>query len=113
MKTLKLHSVMFQNPFSFEGRIRRTEYAISHLLYYLLTVILSIIDLFIEIQNIIKLVGMIFYIFLIWFKIAQSSKRCHDLGKPWWFQLIPFYVLWLLFEASQYGVNKYGLNPKD
>ncbi len=52
------------------------------------------------------------YIPLIWFLIAQGAKRSHDRGNSGWYQIIPFYGLWLLFADSESGKNEYGLNPK-
>jgi uncharacterized membrane protein YhaH (DUF805 family) len=49
---------------------------------------------------------------LLWFYLAQGAKRCHDLGNSGWWQLIPFYGVFLLFQNSEPGVNKYGYNPK-
>jgi uncharacterized membrane protein YhaH (DUF805 family) len=49
---------------------------------------------------------------LTWLFIAQGVKRCHDLGKPWWWFFIPFFVLWMLFAAGQRGVNQFGPAPK-
>lgn len=47
-----------------------------------------------------------------WFMFAQGAKRCHDRGNSGWFQLIPFYSLWMLFGDSEPGTNEYGPNPK-
>jgi len=52
------------------------------------------------------------YIPLVWFLIAQNTNRCHDLGNSGWYQLIPFYGLWLLFAEGNTGGNIYGRNPK-
>ena len=49
---------------------------------------------------------------VIWFMIAQGAKRCHDRGNSGWYQLIPFYELWMLFADSDNGNNEYGPNPK-
>ena len=108
---------MFKNPFSFDGRIRRTEYGLTHLM--------AIFGLFI-VAFIFGLIGgslnadddsitaslVLVYIPYFWFIWAQGAKRCHDLGNSGWWQLIPFYGLWLLFQDGQPGANQYGENPK-
>lgn len=100
---------MFQAPFLFDGRIRRTEYGISCIVY-------SISYFFILILAAGTHIPLLFLYLLIipllWFSWAQGAKRCHDLGKSGWWQLIPFYGFWLLFEAGQKYPNKYGEDPK-
>jgi uncharacterized membrane protein YhaH (DUF805 family) len=49
---------------------------------------------------------------LLWFVWAQGAKRCHDLGQSGWYQIIPFYVLWMIFGSGKNGINRYGVNPK-
>tara|TARA_R100000306_G_scaffold62450_2_gene70356 strand:- start:5772 stop:6269 length:498 start_codon:yes stop_codon:yes gene_type:complete len=100
---------MFKNPFSFEGRIRRTEYGISIIIY---AVIAVIINLMLESSGNDGAFLLIAYIPLLWFLWAQGAKRCHDVGNSGWWQLIPFYGLWLLFQDGDYGINNYGENPK-
>jgi uncharacterized membrane protein YhaH (DUF805 family) len=101
---------MFEKPFSFEGRIRRTEYGLSMLFYSIAYVFLMI---FIESAGEAAIIlTMIFLIPGLWFIWAQGAKRCHDLGNSGWFQLIPFYGLLMMFQDSQAGINKYGENPK-
>jgi hypothetical protein len=34
------------------------------------------------------------------------------MGQSGWFQIIPFYVLWMIFASGEKGINKYGVNPK-
>lgn len=53
-----------------------------------------------------------FPILFFWLIAAQGTKRCHDLGKSGWTQLIPFYNLSLLFTDGVVGENAYGDNPK-
>jgi uncharacterized membrane protein YhaH (DUF805 family) len=97
---------MFKQPFSFDGRIRRTEYCLSILIYGFGAGIIGV-----------GLAGSpvvaLFYIPAIWFYWAQSAKRCHDRGNSGWWQLIPFYALWLMFADGEPGVNEYGPNPKE
>ena len=101
---------MFSNPFSFKGRIRRTEYGLSLLFYTILYYLLSllIIDIYVPTDLL-----AILYIPILWFLWAQGAKRCHDLGNSGWWQLIPFYVFWLIFQDGQPGGNEYGNNPKE
>ncbi len=114
---------MFSNPFSFKGRIRRTEFAISLIIYYIFNYLLggmmgsllkyAYADAYADAYvAVIGLLMLIFMIPLYWFLWAQSAKRCHDRGNSGWFQLIPFYILWLIFAGSQPGSNKYGDCPK-
>lgn len=56
---------------------------------------------------------VLLFIPLVYFIFAQGAKRCHDLGKNGWWQFVPFYAFWLMFENSEYEENEYGLNPKD
>ena len=106
---------MFKAPFSFQGRIRRTEYAISVIIY---TVVIILIQVMLvaamagQASPGITLFLMIIMIPLIYFMLAQGAKRCHDRGNSGWFQLIPFYGLWMLFGDSDHGANAYGPNPK-
>jgi uncharacterized membrane protein YhaH (DUF805 family) len=99
---------MFKSPFSFEGRIRRTEYGLSYIIYIFSAGILSVL---MDINEATLFLGL-GYIPLFWFFIAQGAKRCHDRGNNGWYQIIPFYGLWMLFADSDFGQNKYGPNPK-
>ncbi|TDQ32650.1 DUF805 domain-containing protein [Zeaxanthinibacter enoshimensis] len=101
---------MFKNPFSFKGRIRRSEFGISYIIfmfvYYLLIMLMAFSG---------DAGGILFFLFIvpaIWFMWAQAAKRCHDLGNSGWFQLIPFYGFWLLFADGQRHENEYGEDPK-
>jgi len=50
---------------------------------------------------------------LYWLLWAQGAKRSHDIGKSGWWQLIPFYNVYLLFPEGNPYTNKYGGNPKE
>lgn len=100
--------LMFKNIFSFDGRIRRTEYGMSLIIYF---VCFLLIELFADGVNGTKII-FLFMIPVLWFFWAQGAKRCHDLDKSGWWQIIPFYGLWMLFESGMVGVNEYGEDPK-
>ena len=106
---------MLKNTFSHKGRIRRSEYWLSILIYNVATFLIGLV---------LGLAGLtdgetfglpILYISIApvayWY-IVQGIKRCHDRGASGWWILIPFYGLWLLFADSIPGENEYGPNPK-
>lgn len=98
---------MFNKPFSFEGRIRRLEYGISFIIYFLFATIVSALSS--------KQGGSILallFIPLLWFFFAQGAKRCHDIGNSGWWQLIPFYSFYLILQKGLPEANEYGENPK-
>ena len=102
---------MFKRPFNFfTGRIRRMEYWLSLIILYAYSFVIGLI------------VGAsrwpegVMYLLLIpgcWFIWAQGSKRCHDRGNSGWYQLIPFYGLWMAFADGEPGENEYGTNHKE
>lgn len=95
--------------FSFKGRIGRGEYALSYFggtLAYGIT--LGLAERF-------QMVG--WYVLtvlpvLVWFFFAQGAKRCHDRDNSGWFQLIPFYFLWMLLAPGYDGRTDYGPDPR-
>jgi uncharacterized membrane protein YhaH (DUF805 family) len=102
---------LFKNPFSFNGRIRRTEFGISFIIY--LAIYFYIINPF-RFNRDEPPSGLILLalIPLLWFLWAQGAKRCHDINRSGWWQIIPFYFLWLLFEDGNPAENIYGPDPK-
>lgn len=95
---------MFKNPFSFEGRIRRTEYAISFIILVAINLFFTVVEE--------PAIQILLWVPLCWFIIAQSAKHCHDTGTSGWYQLIPFYVFYLLLVQGDPGENEYGEDPK-
>jgi uncharacterized membrane protein YhaH (DUF805 family) len=108
---------MFKAPFSFKGRIRRAEYGLSFLIYFVVAVIAELVLIQVTYKRYSDssgtgLFALLFWIPCVWFLLAQGAKRSHDLGNSGWFILIPFYAFWLLFADGKSGINEYGPNPK-
>ncbi|HMI03698.1 MAG TPA: DUF805 domain-containing protein [Pedobacter sp.] len=102
---------MFKNPFSFKGRIRRTEFWLTVMIYWVLVFVLAyVIDNSVSEET--SLVGVLLLVALIWFVFAQSTKRCHDLGRNGLWMFMPFYFIRMLFIEGGVRSNKYGANPK-
>ena len=110
---------MFKSIFSFKGRIRRLEYGISTIIYSFSTAILKLTISSIAANNHTnsfseyKLLFFIINLPLLFFLCTQGAKRCHDINKNGWWQLIPFFPFFLIFKKGDFGDNKYGKTPKD
>jgi uncharacterized membrane protein YhaH (DUF805 family) len=103
--------------FSFNGRIRRTEYLVTNIV----ASFIGMIIFFVlgagmmaggEVSGASGLFLFIAYIALMWVLFAAGAKRCHDRGNSGAYQLIPFYGLWMLFGDGEHGSNRYGDDPK-
>jgi len=103
---------MFKNPFSFNGRIRRTEYGITFIIYLVAYVIILALSAGAADGGVGGALTLVIIVPLLWFLWAQGAKRCHDLDRSGWWQIIPFYFLVLIFSDGQPGSNEYGSNPK-
>jgi uncharacterized membrane protein YhaH (DUF805 family) len=100
---------MFKSPFSFDGRIRRLEYGLTFIIYLVVYVTVLAIS---ATGSGLGAISFILFLPLVWFVWAQGAKRCHDVGRSGWWQLIPFYFFVLIFEDGDPQKNEYGSNPK-
>ena len=91
---------MFKNPFSFKGRIRRTEFAISYVIWFCSIPILSIMIGQSQLDSLFIWMMIVMIGAANWLIIAQSAKRCHDMGNSGFYQFIPFYVFALFFAEG-------------
>lgn len=97
---------MFQAPFSFIGRIGRLEYAVT----YLISLVVNMTILSIPKDGMRQLEAsllLLAFMGFVWFVVAQTAKRCHDIGRSGWWQLLPLYNVYLLFAQPE-GNNEYG-----
>lgn len=98
---------MFANLISFEGRIRRAEFAITLILCYFVRS--SLLAIFGELN----LLSTISSVFLVLIFFSQSVKRLHDMDQTGWLAILPVYnPVLLLFVDGTRGKNQYGEDPK-
>ena len=102
---------MFQDPFSFDGRIRRKEYVITHITLYIISLIL-VSTISEGEEGIFLVIYFVIVVAIVWIQLAQTAKRCHDVNKSGWYQLIPCYTIYLLFADGDRRKNLYGPDPK-
>ena len=92
--------------FSFEGRIRRRD-------YWLISFGVGMASgLAAALAEAAPVLYLLILIPLCWINLATGAKRCHDLGHSGWWQIIPFYPVWMAFQDGEPGANEYGPNPK-
>lgn len=104
---------MFKRIFSFKGRIRRTEYGLSYIIFLIWYLIFMSVTEMNDVTPVLALLIILTIVPAYWFLWAQGAKRCHDRGNSGWYQIIPFYFLIMLFGGSEDGINDYGTNPKE
>ena len=92
---------MVKRLFSFEGRIGRLEYILTHTICFIISYPLSLGG-----GSPLLIIPLFFVIG--WLELSQGSKRCHDLGVSGYWQLIPFYIAVLIFTKGEECDNKYG-----
>lgn len=103
---------MFKNVFSFTGRIGRKEYVITFIILTTLGYVMNYVT-YNGVDDITLVPYLIIIIAAVWIKLSQAAKRCHDVNRSGWFQLIPFYDLYLLFAEGDRRRNEYGPDPMD
>ena len=107
---------MFKSVFSFQGRINRREYLLSFIIFSAGFIIMhSIVVTILADYNINNIA--VFWISSIicapfaFFYFAQGAKRCHDISISMWWQLMPFFGLFLILKKGDLTRNKHGKNP--
>jgi uncharacterized membrane protein YhaH (DUF805 family) len=91
----------------FSGRASRSEYWYFALFNLIIVYALTFISTRVNMPYL----ALIYQLGVLIPNLAVSVRRMHDVGKPGWYCLIPFYNLYLACTASERGENEYGPNP--
>lgn len=98
--------------FSFKGRVGRLQYwatVFGGMFVFFLPIIL--VAKYIEgtsSDSIFTIAGILWAFLYYYIAYSVGAKRCHDLGHSGWYQIIPFFCLFMLFMAGEEGDNEYG-----
>jgi uncharacterized membrane protein YhaH (DUF805 family) len=110
--------VVRDNYANFSGRARRSEFWYFHLISFVISIILSLIDLAIGYR--IDIIGTLYSIIVLIPGLAVSVRRLHDVGKSGWYYLLVLlpvigwiWLLILFFTEGDNGPNEYGPDPKN
>ena len=103
---------MFKNAFLFKGRARRSEFWLAYIIFMACMMIPAAISDAMGDSDALAVLGIIIIFGGLYFFLSEGTRRCHDLGHSGFWMLIPYYILWMLFQNSKEGPNEYGNNPK-
>ena len=103
---------MIKSLFSLKGRARRSEWWKICIGISLLCYIMGFLSEG-EPSVALSLVIIVLALVLMWIGIAVNTRRCHDFGHNGFWQIIPFYVIWLGFVKGTQGENEYGPDPTE
>lgn len=113
-----------KNYANFEGRARRKEYWGSMLVYFILSIIVSmVVNLAFLISEyltyFLMMVASLIYLALIIPMLSITVRRLHDIDKSGWFYLVSLipliggiWLLILLCTEGTRGENRFGADPK-
>lgn len=91
----------------FKGRASKKEFWTFVLINVVISIVLSIVLGFVKMT----FLSSIFSLVILLPSIAVGVRRMNDIGKEWWYILIPIYGLILCLQESQEGENDHGPKP--
>lgn len=118
MNIVEYFTRAYQNFAKFDGRDTRQEFWMFILAYFIVSIVLTIIDtvsgMIIGGENGLGVLSTLFGLATFIPSISIATRRLHDIGKSGWWQLIVlvpfvgFIVLIIFYCLPSEGDNKYG-----
>ena len=110
--TKKVFQTQFWQPDSRVGRKKFWHYvSIIFGLSIIVSIISTVFGLIPVIGSIVSLVLSLAMLVTLPPSIGLAIRRMHDIGKPWFFALIPLYNLYLAAQPGEPVANAYGEPP--
>lgn len=109
---MKWYIKVLTNYATFTGRARRKEYWMFTLFNTIISIILSLIDIFVLERPEGLNIGNLYSIIMLLPSLGVAVRRMHDVNKSGWYILIPIYNLILCVTEGDSGDNEYGSDPK-
>lgn len=104
---MKKYMNVLTNFKNFSGRTGKGAFWYFTLINVAISIVLSIIGGMLSFT----LLASLFSLIILIPSIAVGVRRMHDVGKDWWFYLIPFYNLYLALQSGDQGANEFGEVP--
>ena len=98
----------------FTGRARRKEYWMFILVYFILSLVVGVLDAMVGMG----FLAIIFTLGMIIPSFSIAARRLHDTGRSGWWQLILLipligFIVFIIFTVQDsHDANDYGPNPK-
>ena len=109
--------VMTQNYANFSGRARRTEYWMFFLVYFVIALVIGVVEGLLSIGG--YLTGIFALVHLLP-SLGVTVRRLHDTGRSGWWILLSFIpiigalvLLYFMVISGEPQDNAYGPNPKN
>ena len=96
--------------FDFKGRTKMMDFWMFLVIYIIINVVLSIVDILLAALLGFTILSSLFQLAMLCPLLGIGARRMHDIGKSGWFLIIPLYNLYLWAQPGQKEANKWG-NP--
>lgn len=96
---------------NFKGRARRKEFWMFALINGIISYLLGQLPIWTGVTTL-AYVGLIYNIAVLLPALGVAVRRVQDLGKEWYFILIPIYNIILFATEGNKGANAFGADPK-
>ena len=108
----------FKKYADFSGRATRTQYWMFVLFYFIISIVLNVVDAFLFIPMMgLPILSILFGLGIIIPSISVAVRRLHDTSRTGWWLLIALLpvigviVLIIFYVMDSHGDNVYGPNP--